>query len=73
MAHLYGHAPPPKLTMNEQLMLERITDEYQTTSALSQGLNTASVSVALVRLRHRDMVESQIIKRKQHWRRKREP
>ncbi len=61
MAQLYGHRPPPALTMNEQQLLGVIGEEYSPASWLAErlpGIKTPSIAVALVRLRNRGLIES---------------
>lgn len=69
-AMVYGHAPPPTLTENESAVLSRLTDEFRPSQAFAGDLKLASVSVALVRLRNRGLVESEKRGTVNHWRRK---
>ena len=59
--HLYGHRPPPVMTDNEQALLELVDHEYRPAgwfAAQLPEMGQSSVSVALVRLRNRGLVES---------------
>lgn len=60
-ARVYGHNPPPVMTDNERALLAVIDEEYRPAGWLAAQLpeiSQASVSVALVRLRNRGLVES---------------
>lgn len=61
MAEVYGHRPPPALTKNEEALIGVMTFDYVAVAELKDLLpyiNQSSMSVALVRLQNRGLVES---------------
>lgn len=61
MVRLYGHNPPPVMTENERVLLELVDGEYRPAGYFAKQMpdvSQSSVSVALVRLRNRGLIES---------------